>query len=60
MSRFVARAEKGKGWRVWDNLLKRPKYPAFSECPYALIKALNSKRRGDELTKLFNETPKLK
>jgi hypothetical protein len=60
MRRFVAKAEKGKGWRVWDNLLKRTKYQAFSECPHALLSALNDKVGGDKLTKLFNQTPKIK
>lgn len=59
MRRFVAKAEKGKGWKIWDNLLKRHKYSsAFSECPYDLIDALNKKVGGDKRAKLFNQTPK--
>ena len=50
--RFVARAVKGQGWRVWDNLLGRFWGPVFERQPDAILTELNGARRGVELNRL--------
>jgi hypothetical protein len=39
--RFVARAEAGRGWRIWDNQQKRWSGPALTRQPDALLAELN-------------------
>jgi hypothetical protein len=50
--RFVARAEKGVGWRIWDNVQRRFWGPVFPMHPGGVIAELNGAKRGAELSKL--------
>ena len=50
--RFVAKAEKAIGWRVWDNLQHQYWGPVFPFQPAAVIAELNGAKRGPELDRL--------
>jgi len=43
--RYVARAEAGKGWRVWNRKTKRPWGHPFPAYPAELLEELNGPRR---------------
>jgi hypothetical protein len=51
-NRFVAKAEKGVGWRVWDNVQHKFWGPLFPSHPIAILAELNGDKRGTELDKL--------
>lgn len=53
--RFVARAEKKVGWRVWDNVQHQFWGPVFPREPAGLIAELNGAKRGPELDRLVAE-----
>jgi hypothetical protein len=50
--RFVAKAQKDVGWRVWDNLARQFWGPVFPSQPDAILAELNGARRGRELNRL--------
>jgi hypothetical protein len=52
LTRFVAKAEKGSGWRVWDRMQHRFWGPVFSRQPRAVIAELNGGKRGPKLDAL--------
>jgi hypothetical protein len=51
--RFVARAEAGRGWRIWDKQQKRWWGPVLSRQPDALLAELNGPKRPERLTELL-------
>jgi len=53
--RFVAQAEPGTGWRVWDNKAKKFWGERFRLRPDALIDELNGARRSEELVRLARD-----
>jgi hypothetical protein len=54
LKRYVARAEAGKGWRIWNRKTKRPWGNYFKEYPEDLLDELN----GDKNTKKIVELSK--
>lgn len=52
-ARYVARAEAGSGWRVWDRKLKRWWGNFFTQYPSEIIAELNGARRPEVLTQLL-------
>jgi hypothetical protein len=50
--RFVAKAQAGIGWRIWDNKIKTWWGQIYDQHPEKLIAELNGEKRPDELTKL--------
>ena len=53
--RFVARAEAGRGWRVWDNTLRRWWGPYLVRQPDDLVLELNGLRRQERLNALVEK-----
>jgi hypothetical protein len=53
--RFVARAEAGHGWRVWDNFFRRWWGPCLSSQPDELVAELNGERRLERLNQLVQK-----
>jgi hypothetical protein len=53
--RFVAKAVKGVGWRVWDNLQHRFWGPVLQRQPDKLLAELNGQKRGPKLEALITE-----
>jgi len=51
--RFVPRAEKNVGWRIWDQLLHRFGGPVFPQELSAVVAELNAGKSGERLNKLF-------
>lgn len=58
--RFVGKAESGKGWRIWDNLIKRWWGETYSAFPERLLEELNGPKRPEVLTELLRQTPRNK
>ena len=56
--RFVAKAEKEKGWRIWDNLEKKWWGERYVNFPEQLLAELNGHKRPDELKELIRQTPR--
>ena len=54
-TRFVARATKGVGWRIWDKVQRQFWGPVFPRQPKAVIAELNGPKRGGELDQLVAE-----
>ena len=54
-SRFVAKAEAGKGWRIWDNLQKKWRRERYRNYPDHLLAELNGDKRPDRLTDLIKQ-----
>ena len=52
-TRFVCKAEKGVGWRVWDNLQRKYWGPVFPIQPDIVVAELNGLKRGPELDNLW-------
>lgn len=57
--RFVAKAEAGKGWRIWDNKIRRWWGERYVNFPEALLVELNGEKRPDQLTNLTKKTARL-
>jgi hypothetical protein len=51
--RFVARAEAGRGWRVWDKQQKRWWGRVFARQPDAVLAELNGPKRPERLVELM-------
>jgi hypothetical protein len=56
--RFVAKAEAGSGWRIWDNKQKKWWGECYLQHPENLLAELNGDKRPDELTELIKRTEK--
>ena len=54
--RFVAKAESGKGWRIWDNQQKKWWGQVYQNHPVQLIAELNGQKRPARLTELAKQT----
>ena len=50
--RFVAKAEAGRGWRVWDRKMRRWWGKHFADYPQAVLAELNGPKRPDRLVEL--------
>jgi hypothetical protein len=50
--RYVARAEAGVGWRVWDRRLKRWWGNFFADHPAEILQELNGQARPEALAAL--------
>jgi hypothetical protein len=53
--RFVAKAEAGRGWRIWDNTQKKWWGQHYRRCPEELLLELNAKKRPEVIVKLVRE-----
>ncbi len=51
--RFVAQAEAGRGWRIWDKKAQQWWGPVFTSQPDALVAELNGEKRPERLTELL-------
>jgi hypothetical protein len=58
--RFVAKAESGKGWRVWDNTQKKWWGEVYQQIPEKLLLELNGNKSPEQLTELLSRTPRKK
>ena len=56
--RFVAKAEREKGWRIWDNLEKKWWGERYLSFPEHLLAELNGRKRPEELKELIRQTPR--
>ena len=56
--RFVAKAEAGRGWRIWDNKQKKWWGERYQQHPIALLAELNGDKRPERLTELIRQTPR--
>jgi hypothetical protein len=52
MNRFVARAEAGKGWKIWNRKTKRPWGNFYQAYPEDLLEELNGERRPEKIVEL--------
>lgn len=50
--RYVARAEAGKGWRVWDRMRRKHWGEFMSYYPETLLAELNGPKRPEVLVEL--------
>lgn len=50
--RFVAKAEAGRGWRIWDNLPNKWWGERYQNCPDSLLAELNGGKRPEQLVEL--------
>ncbi|MBC7931783.1 MAG: hypothetical protein H7Z38_14585 [Rubrivivax sp.] len=56
--RFVAKAEAGKGWRIWNNKQKRWWGEHYESFPEHLLAELNGEKKPEQLTELIKKTPR--
>jgi len=52
----VAKAEAGRGWRIWDNLQKKWWGEHYEDFPGQLVSELNGGKRPEVLTGLQKRT----
>lgn len=50
--RYVAKAESGKGWRIWNRRTNRWWGNSFSYYPEALLEELNGAKRPEKIVEL--------
>ena len=50
--RFVAKAEAGVGWRIWNRKTKRWWGNFFAQYPEQLLEELNGEKRPDRIVEL--------
>jgi hypothetical protein len=55
--RFVAKAESGQGWRIWDRTVKRWWGNPYEHYPDQLLTELNGAKRPDQLRELGRSMP---
>lgn len=53
--RFVAQAEAGVGWRIYDKQQKKQWGPVFGSQPDAVLAELNGAKRPERLTELLRK-----
>jgi hypothetical protein len=56
--RFVAKAEAGEGWRIWDRKMRKWWGERYKHHPEALLAELNGDKRPERLTELVRQTPR--
>lgn len=54
--RFVAKAEAGRGWRIWDNQQKKWWGEHYLGFPEQLLAELNGDKRPEQITALIKQT----
>jgi hypothetical protein len=52
MTRFVLKAVKGEGWRVWNTRHQRFWGQTYTAQPDALLAELNGAKRSDKIVEL--------
>ena len=57
-NRFVAKAEAGKGWHIWDNMQKKWWGERYQNYPESLLAELNGEKRPQRLIELIKQTPR--
>ncbi|MCC2669377.1 MAG: hypothetical protein K0Q72_1848 [Armatimonadetes bacterium] len=57
-TRFVAKAETGQGWRIWDRKAKKWWGNPYEQYPELLLSELNGEKRPEQLTELTRATPR--
>ncbi len=55
-NRFVAKAETGVGWRIWNRKTKRFWGNYFKEYPEDVLEELNGDTKPENLTKLCRKS----
>jgi hypothetical protein len=55
-NRFIAKAEAGQGWRIWDNQQKKWWGERYLSFPEQLLAELNGDKRPEQLTTLIKQT----
>ena len=58
--RFAAKAEAGKGWRIWDSRMRKWWGEHYQQHPEQLLAELNGDKRPDRLNELIRKTPRKK
>lgn len=58
MRRYVAKAEEGKGWRIWESKMGRWWGNYFRAYPEDLLEELNNKRRSEKIVELTRKYSK--
>lgn len=56
--RFVAKAEAGEGWRIWDKQQKKWWGERYQSFPEQLLAELNSGKRPNRIKELIRQTPR--
>ena len=56
--RFVAKAEAGTGWRIWDNKQKKWWGERYQDFPEQLLVELNGDKTPGRITALIKQTPR--
>jgi hypothetical protein len=54
-ARYVARAEPGRGWRVWDRKVSRWWGNPLAEYPEMLLAELNGAKRAERIVELTRD-----
>ena len=54
--RFVAKAEAGRGWRIWDNKIRKWWGERYLHFPERLLAELNGDKRPERITELIRQT----
>jgi hypothetical protein len=54
--RFVAKAESGKGWRIWDNKMQKWWGERYEDFPEKLLVELNGDKTPDRIKQLIRHT----
>ena len=57
-SMYVAKAEPGIGWRIWNTKMKRYWGEVYAEPPEVLLQELNGQKRPAQLTALNKQLKK--
>jgi hypothetical protein len=55
-ARYVARAEAGQGWRIWDRKARKWRGEPYAQYPEQLLTELNGEKRSEQLTDLIRRT----
>jgi len=56
--RYVAKAEAGQGWRIWDRKARRWWGQPYQHYPEQLPAELGGDKRPEQLTELIRRTPR--
>ena len=54
--RYVAKAEAGHGWRIWDRKARKWWGEPYARYPEQLLTELNGEKRPEQLTDLIRRT----
>ena len=58
--RYVAKAQAGKGWRIWNIKMQRWWGEYYPDFPEKLLAELNAEKRPETLIQLIKRTPRKK